>query len=113
MSFGTRNLFHINKLEIFEGDRIGLVGLNGSGKSTLLRLISGDILPDEGKIKLNCTPCYFMQFSEKLSYISNREELSLFGVKNLQEQEVVSGGESTRIRLAELFSEQGTLHLLD
>ena len=54
-----------------------------------------------------------MQFSEKLSYISNREELSLFGVKNLQEQEVVSGGESTRIRLAELFSEQGTLHLLD
>ena len=57
MSFGTRNLFHINKLEIFEGDRIGLVGLNGSGKSTLLRLISGDILPDEGKIKLNRTPC--------------------------------------------------------
>ena len=52
MSFGTRNLFHINKLEIFKGDRIGLVGLNGSGKSTLLRLISGDILPDEGKIKL-------------------------------------------------------------
>ena len=113
ISFGTRTLFQINKLEIFEGDRIGLVGLNGAGKSTFLRLINGDILPDNGTIKLNCAPCYFMQFSEQFPHVSNQEELSLFGVKTLQEQEFISGGESTRIRLAKLFSEQGALYLLD
>ena len=113
MSFGTRTLFHFKKLEVFEGDRIGLVGLNGSGKSTLLRLINGDLSPDEGKIKLNCTPRYFMQLSEESPDTADPRELSLFGVDKLTNQEIVSGGERTRLRLAELFSENGTLLLLD
>jgi macrolide transport system ATP-binding/permease protein len=113
MSFGTRTLFHIEKLEVFEGDRIGLVGLNGSGKSTLLRLINGDISPDEGRIKLNCTPRYFTQLSGNSSDMANPKELSLFGVEKLIHQETVSGGERTRLRLAELFSENGALFLLD
>ena len=91
MSFGTRTLFHFKKLEVFEGDRIGLVGLNGSGKSTLLRLINGDLSPDEGKIKLNCTPRYFMQLSEESPDTADPRELSLFGVDKLTNQEIVSG----------------------
>ena len=114
MSFGTRDLFHINKLDIYEGDKIGLVGLNGSGKSTLLRLINGDITPDEGRIKLNCTPTYFAQLSdEHNNNIADPKELSLFGVQELVIQDITSGGENTRLRLAELFSERGTLLLLD
>lgn len=114
MSFGTRELFHIDKLEVHEGDKIGLVGLNGSGKSTLLRLISGDTIPDEGRIKLNCTPTYFAQLSdEHNNNIADPKELSLFGVQELVIQDITSGGENTRLRLAELFSERGTLLLLD
>lgn len=114
MSLGTRDLFHINKLEIYEGDKIGLVGLNGSGKSTLLRLINGEITPDEGRIKLNCTPTYFAQFSdEHNNNIADPKELSLFGVQELVIQDITSGGENTRLRLAELFSQSGTLLLLD
>ena len=113
MSFGTRDLFHIDKLEVYEGDRIGLVGLNGSGKSTLLRLINGDITPDGGIIKLNCTPTYFAQLSDEHSNIAAPKELSLFGVQELVNQDTTSGGENTRLRLAELFSESDTLLLLD
>ena len=113
MSFGVRDLFHIDRLEVFEGDRIGLVGLNGSGKSTLLRLINGDIVPDSGSIKRDCTPAYFAQLSEENIDVADPKELSLFGVQQLVEQSTTSGGENTRLRLAELFSSENTLFLLD
>lgn len=37
-------------LDIFPGETLGILGRNGSGKSTLLRVITGVILPDQGKI---------------------------------------------------------------
>jgi len=40
-------------LRIFEGDRIGLIGVNGAGKSTLCRCISGYYQPRTGKIIRN------------------------------------------------------------
>jgi ABC-2 type transport system ATP-binding protein/lipopolysaccharide transport system ATP-binding protein len=45
-------IFRDLNLEIFEGDRVGLIGNNGVGKSTLLRLLSGILKPDEGKIEV-------------------------------------------------------------
>lgn len=33
-----------------KGEVVGLLGVNGAGKSTLMRILSGIILPDEGKI---------------------------------------------------------------
>lgn len=37
------------------GEKIGIVGLNGTGKSTLLNLISGQLVPDKGKISIGQT----------------------------------------------------------
>ena len=37
-------------LSVFEGDRIGIVGLNGDGKSTLLSILAKDLEPDEGTV---------------------------------------------------------------
>lgn len=34
------------------GESLGIIGLNGSGKTTLLRLLAGQLLPDEGEIRL-------------------------------------------------------------
>ena len=39
-------------LQVFTGQRIGLVGKNGCGKSTLFRLIRGEIRPDGGEVSL-------------------------------------------------------------
>ncbi|MBQ1498273.1 MAG: ABC-F family ATP-binding cassette domain-containing protein [Sphingomonas sp.] len=40
---------------VTKGDRIGIVGANGAGKSTLLKLLTGEIQPDEGTVKLSNT----------------------------------------------------------
>lgn len=34
------------------GEALGIIGLNGSGKTTLLRTLAGQLLPDEGEIRL-------------------------------------------------------------
>ena len=113
VSFGVRTLFHIEKIEIHEGDRIGLVGMNGSGKTTLLELLSGSVKPDEGTLTIGCRPAYFRQLSDDAESAADAEELSLFGVKELEGRNAASGGEGTRLRLAELFSAESSLYLID
>ena len=39
-------------LRVTRGDRIGIVGANGAGKTTLLKLLTGEIAPDTGEVKL-------------------------------------------------------------
>ena len=48
---GTPLLTDINLT--FAPERTGIVGRNGVGKSTLLRLISGDLTPESGQVKIS------------------------------------------------------------
>ncbi|RYY45146.1 MAG: ATP-binding cassette domain-containing protein [Sphingomonadales bacterium] len=50
--FGDRTIIKDLTLRVTRGDRIGIVGANGAGKTTLLRLLTGELEPDEGHIRL-------------------------------------------------------------
>ncbi|HVW95656.1 MAG TPA: ABC-F family ATP-binding cassette domain-containing protein [Mucilaginibacter sp.] len=49
-SFHDHWLFRNLSLGINKGRRVALVGINGAGKSTLLKILSGTLLPTEGKV---------------------------------------------------------------
>ena len=51
-SFGERPIIRDFTFRVTRGDRIGLVGRNGAGKSTLLKLLTGELAPDSGSVKL-------------------------------------------------------------
>ncbi|WP_342248901.1 ABC-F family ATP-binding cassette domain-containing protein [Sphingomonas sp. OTU376] len=53
--FGDRTIIKDLTFRVTKGDRIGIVGANGAGKSTLLKLLTGEIQPDEGTVKLSNT----------------------------------------------------------
>ncbi|HJM45192.1 MAG TPA: ABC transporter ATP-binding protein [Candidatus Poseidoniaceae archaeon] len=40
-------------LNLISGNIIGLIGPNGAGKTTLMKVLSGLLIPDDGKIKIN------------------------------------------------------------
>src|SRR5690606_28366586 len=55
LSFADRRILIEADLAIDAGERVCLIGRNGAGKSTTLRLITGALMPDDGKIEIPAT----------------------------------------------------------
>lgn len=51
-SFGDNRIVDNISTRIMRGDRIGIIGPNGAGKTTLLKLLTGQLEPDSGTIRL-------------------------------------------------------------
>lgn len=49
--FGDRLIFNDVSFRLLKGEHIGLIGANGEGKSTFMKVVTGQMLPDEGKIE--------------------------------------------------------------
>lgn len=49
--FGDRAIFEDVSFRLLAGEHIGLIGANGEGKSTFMNIITGKLMPDEGKIE--------------------------------------------------------------
>ena len=106
VEFKGRDVLDIDNLEVYDYDRIGLVGANGAGKSTLFKVLLGELTP------LGCK----MNRLGELAYIPQLDEVTLqeekdfalvgkLGVKQLDIQ-TLSGGEETRLKIAQALSAQ-------
>ncbi len=63
--FGARQILNDASFRLLKGEHVGLVGANGEGKSTFLNIITGKLMPDEGKIEWckRITTGYLDQYS--------------------------------------------------
>ncbi|PVY78016.1 ATP-binding cassette subfamily F protein uup [Tamilnaduibacter salinus] len=52
LSFGMHALLDDANLLIDRGERVCLLGRNGEGKSTLLKMVTGEVTPDHGQVRL-------------------------------------------------------------
>ncbi len=135
-AFEEHKVFSGANLTIRRGEKVGLVGVNGAGKSTLLKIIAGRIEPTEGKcvIGRRVEMSYFAQYD--LSTLSSDASLVrtieagaptkeagrardllgafLFSGDDVEKPlNVLSGGERTRFRLAQMLFSPANLLLLD
>ncbi|MCX7317574.1 MAG: ATP-binding cassette domain-containing protein, partial [Hyphomicrobiales bacterium] len=51
-SYGERAIVKDLSMRIMRRDRIGIVGANGAGKTTLINLMTGELSPDSGEVRL-------------------------------------------------------------
>ncbi|HEX9058946.1 MAG TPA: ATP-binding cassette domain-containing protein, partial [Clostridia bacterium] len=49
--FGGRSILEEASFRLLKGEHVGLVGANGEGKSTFLNIITGKLMPDQGKVE--------------------------------------------------------------
>ena len=124
---------------VTRGDRIGVVGANGTGKTTLLKLLTGELAPDEGRVKLAKTlDGVIIDQQRKLMEPDKRvrdiladggEWIDVLGVRkhiagylkeflfdpNMVDARIgtLSGGERSRLLLAREFARQSNLLVLD
>lgn len=49
--FGDRAIYSDVSFRLLKGEHIGFVGANGEGKSTFFNIVTGKLMPDEGKVE--------------------------------------------------------------
>lgn len=49
-AYGSKKVIDNVELEAHSGEIVAIIGPNGAGKSSLLKLLSGELVPDEGEI---------------------------------------------------------------
>jgi len=137
--FGDRTIIKDLTLRVTKGDRIGVVGRNGAGKTTLLKLLTGELAPDEGSVRLAKTldeviidqQRSLMDPAKTVRDVLTQggEWIEVLGVKkhihgylkeflfepNLADAKIgtLSGGERSRLLLAREFARPSNLLVLD
>jgi ATPase subunit of ABC transporter with duplicated ATPase domains len=79
-SFGARIVLESVDLEVYDGDRLALVGRNGSGKSTLLRILAGEGAAEVGTVARHGSLAYLPQLVTTPSLTAREAILERIGV---------------------------------
>lgn len=111
VSFLDKEILSIDHLAVYQFDRIGIVGKNGAGKSTLLKLLAGEVIPAKGRASRFVEFGYFQQREMSMDAEADAKLLGTLAVP--KDSEELSGGEQTRLKLAQLFSNYYEALLLD
>jgi ATPase subunit of ABC transporter with duplicated ATPase domains len=133
-AYGGPPVFEKLTFAVERGERLLVMGLNGAGKTSLLRILAGQSPPKSGMARLGhgVLPGYYAQEHEGIrpglcaldhlrqkSDASERELRSLLGMFGLegdvafQDAATLSGGEKTKLALAQLVAGRHNLLLLD
>ncbi|MDZ4992506.1 ATP-binding cassette domain-containing protein [Clostridium perfringens] len=110
--YGDRLILDIDKLEILDGDRIGLVGVNGAGKTTLIKSLLGQIPIDEGNVSLTKSFAYISQSENSNEETLNNNFKNVFNAP-FEYHEFLSGGEKVKFNIANALSENKHLIIAD
>ncbi|HVZ28190.1 MAG TPA: ATP-binding cassette domain-containing protein, partial [Rhizomicrobium sp.] len=139
-SFGARQIIKSFTLRIHRGDRIGIVGPNGAGKTTLLKILTGEMQPDTGNVKLGAALSMMKLDQNRAALnpddtlanaltgggsdtvfvagkprnvISYMQDFLFTGQQARTPVRVLSGGERARLLLAKLFAAPSNFLVLD
>lgn len=135
MGFNDKILFDDIKLNVYKGDKIGLVGKNGVGKTTLFKIICNNLEAIKGKCDLGARVSigYYDQEQKTLSNqntvmdefwdaypkMNNFEVRSHLAKFNFFDEDLfksvgeLSGGERARLELLKLMLSKSNFLLLD
>jgi ATPase subunit of ABC transporter with duplicated ATPase domains len=133
-AYGGPPVFEDVSFAVERGERLLIMGLNGAGKTSLLRILAGLTEPVAGSFRtgLGVTPGYYAQEHEgirtgvgvlahlrEMSTAPETELRALLGMFGLvgdvafQDAGTLSGGEKTKLALAQLVAGRHNLLLLD
>ena len=123
---------------ILRGDKVGIIGPNGCGKSTLIKILTGDLEPTSGTVKIgtNLEIAYLDQHRSEIrddlsvqDNVSGNTQITINGQSKhimgyLQDflfsperarapAAKLSGGERNRLMLAKLFTKPFNMLILD
>ncbi len=133
-AYGGPFVFEDVSFAVERGERLLVMGLNGAGKTSLLRILAGQSDPKAGEFRtgFGVTPGYYAQEHEGIRpgvpVIGHMREasdapetelrglLGMFGLVGeiaFQDAGTLSGGEKTKLALAQLVAGRHNLLLLD
>jgi len=133
-AYGGPAVFEGVSFAVERGERLLIMGLNGAGKTSLLRILAGEARPVAGEFRtgFGVSLGYYAQEHEGIQpgvsviahmreasdvpEVEQRNLLGMFGLSGeiaFQDAGTLSGGEKTKLALAQLVAGKHNLLLLD